>query len=273
MGGPGAPLLFFLVFMAESATHIRLPNARGEELAGRLDVPADGRVKAYVLFAHCFAGSKDIPAASRIARALTDHGFGVMRIDFTGLGQSGGDFVNTTFTSNIDDLLAAAHWLATHRDAPAILIGHSLGGAAVLTAARRIPGVRGVATIGAPSEPDHVLHLLAGHDPELLARDGHAPVQVGGRELEISRDLLDDLKAQSLEGVVRDLGCSLLIFHAPGDVTVGLHHAGLLFRWARHPKSFVSLSGADHMLTDRRDAAYVASVLAAWSSRFLEDRK
>jgi putative redox protein len=244
-------------------------NPAGEELAGRLELP-EGEPEAFALFAHCFTCSKDIAAASRIARALAARGIAVLRFDFTGLGGSDGDFANTNFTSNVEDLVCAADHLREHFAAPSLLIGHSLGGAAVLVAARRLPEVRAVATIGAPSDPKHVRHLLG--DEEALRREGSAEVRIGGRPFRIAAQFLDDLEEQDVASELGELGAggaALLVFHSPVDEIVGIDHARRIYEAARGYRSFVTLADADHLLSDRRDAEYVADVLAAWAGRYL----
>lgn len=242
-------------------------GAHGQALAGRLELPA-GDVTATAVFAHCFTCGKDSVAATRIARELASHGVAVLRFDFTGLGQSDGDFANTTFTSNVDDLVCAADHLRDTIGAPSVLIGHSLGGAAVLAAAHRIPEVRAVATIGAPADTAHVEHLL-GSSREQIEADGVAEVLLAGRPFRISNDFLLDIKQQNQTACIAGLDRALLVMHSPQDDTVGVDNARVIFDAARHPKSFVSLDGGDHLLTDRADAAYVARVLAAWASRYL----
>jgi len=244
------------------------PGSQGHALAGRLDRP-DGPVRAYALFAHCFTCTKDIFAASRIAQALTEHGIAVLRFDFTGLGSSEGEFANTTFSSNIRDLEAAIAHMRETLDAPAILIGHSLGGAAVLAAAASAEEARAVATIGAPYDPGHVAHLFDAHR-EAIERDGEAEVTLVGRPFRIRREFLDDIAEQNQHDRIAALRKALLIFHAPRDATVGIDNAALIFQAAKHPKSFVSLDDADHLLSRRADAEYVAAVLAAWASRYLD---
>jgi uncharacterized OsmC-like protein/alpha/beta superfamily hydrolase len=246
------------------------PGGDGAVLAARLELPAGTAPRAYAIFAHCFTCGKDGFAASRIARALTDHGIAVLRFDFTGLGESGGDFGNTGFSSNTHDLVAAADFLRTQYAAPSLLIGHSLGGAAVLAARHRIPEVRAVATIGAPADPSHVAHLLRGaHDT--IQREGEATVSLGGRDFCVRRSFLDDIADQPQAARIRDLEAALLVMHAPLDETVGVDNARQIFDTARHPKSFISLDGADHLLTRRTDAEYAALVLAAWASRYLPE--
>ena len=243
------------------------PGAHGALLAARLDAP-DGPPRACALFAHCFTCSKDIFAAGRIAQALVEHGLAVLRFDFTGLGHSEGEFANTDFSSNVQDLLAAADWMRATLQAPALLIGHSLGGSAVLAAAAAIPEVRAVATIGAPSDVSHVAGLFREHVPEIEAK-GEALVQLAGRTFRIRREFLADAAEQNLREKVGALGRALLILHSPVDETVGIGNATGLFVNARHPKSFISLADADHLLRRRSDAVYAANVIAAWSERYL----
>lgn len=239
----------------------------GQALAGRLELPA-GEITATAVFAHCFTCGKDSVAASRISRRLAERGVAVLRFDFTGLGQSDGDFANTTFTSNVDDLVCAANHLRDTVSAPSVLIGHSLGGAAVLAAAHQIPEVRAVATIGAPFDTAHVEHLL-GPSREKIEAEGVAEVLLAGRPFRISDGFLRDIAQQNQTACIAGLDRALLVMHSPQDDTVGIDNARLVFDSARHPKSFVSLDGADHLLTDRADAAYVAEVLAAWAGRYL----
>ncbi|MDP6709450.1 MAG: alpha/beta fold hydrolase [Alphaproteobacteria bacterium] len=253
--------------MAASNQEIRFPGASGESLSARLDSPA-GEPRAYALFAHCFTCSKETVAASRIAGALAELGIATLRFDFTGLGGSGGEFANTSFTSNVDDIAAAATYLAENYEAPAILIGHSLGGAAVLAAAERIASAAAVVTIGAPADPDHVAHLFADARPEIEAR-GEAEVQIAGRSFRIGKGFLDDIEGQAQEARVQALRKALLVMHAPGDRIVGIENASRIFVAAKHPKSFVSLDDADHLLSRRADAVYAAGIIAAWVQRYL----
>lgn len=252
-----------------SATHnlIHFPGAFGAPLAARLDLPAQPPI-AYALFAHCFTCSKDTLAATRISTALTEHGFGVLRFDFTGLGGSEGDFANTNFTSNIADLVAAANWLREHHSAPRVLIGHSLGGAAVLAAAAQIPEAAAVATISAPFDPAHVRHLFQSAAAE-IETTGEAEVDLAGRKFRIKKQFLDDLTAQNSSDRIGRLRKALLIFHSPRDTTVDIENAARIYAAAKHPKSFVSLDTADHLLTAKADAAYVAAVLATWAGRYV----
>ena len=244
-------------------------NTEGQRLAGLLDHPA-GEARAYALFAHCFTCGKDSHAAKRIAEGLTARGIGVLRFDFTGLGSSEGEFANSTFSSNVADLVAAADQLRKVGRAPLlILIGHSLGGAAVLAAAPRVPEARAVATIGAPSDPAHVAGLFKDRLAEIDA-SGEVEVTLAGRPFRIRRAFLDDVAEQELSGRIAGLRKALLIFHSPTDDIVGIDNASRIFAAARHPKSFVSLAGADHLLSSRSDAAYVANVIAAWTERYLD---
>jgi putative redox protein len=220
------------------------------------------------MFAHCFTCGKDGFAAARISRALNEHGIAVLRFDFTGLGESGGDFSNTTFSSNVDDLVRAADHLRENFAAPSILIGHSLGGAAVLAATSRIPETGAVVTIAAPADPGHVLLSFGGSRAEIEQR-GEADVTLGGRTFRIRRQFLDDIAEQPQFERIRRLGVPLLVFHSPTDKTVDVENARLIFEAAHHPKSFISLDGADHLLTNRSDAHYVATMLAAWAGRYI----
>lgn len=243
------------------------PGAGGHTLSGRLEIP-DGPPGGYAVFAHCFTCGKDARAATRIARRLADLGIATLRFDFTGLGGSEGEFANAGFTSNVDDLVAAADHLRANRTAPSLLIGHSLGGAAVLAAAGRVPEVKAVATIGAPFDAAHVLNLFGGHPPA-ADRSGSADVTIGGRSFRIDGSFVEDLTRQDQGERIAGLRRSLLILHAPTDATVGIDNASQIFLKAKHPKSFVSLDDADHLLTNPRDAEYAATVIAAWASRYL----
>lgn len=239
----------------------------GQRLAARLDRP-DGRPRATALFAHCFTCGKDVLAASRIAGALVGHGFACLRFDFTGLGASEGEFGNAGFSSNVDDLVAAAACLRERGHAPELLIGHSLGGAAVLAAASAIPEARAVATIGAPAEVDHVLHQF-GARLEDIERNGSAEVSLAGRSFTISRAFVDDARAHRLPERLARLRRAVLVMHAPTDSTVGIDNARAIFDAARHPKSFVALDGADHLLSRPADSRYAAAVIAAWAELYL----
>jgi putative redox protein len=240
----------------------------GGSLAARLDLP-DGPVGAVALFAHCFTCGKDIPAARRISGRLAAMGIAVLRFDFTGLGHSEGEFENTSFTSNVEDLVLAAEALKARGMAPEIVIGHSLGGAAVLAAAPRITSAKAVVTIGAPFDPGHVTHNF---DDALdaIARDGAADVVLGGRKLRIGQSFVEDVDGARLEGTIRDLGRALLVLHAPRDETVSIDNATRIFTAARHPKSFVTLDDADHLVSRLEDAEYAAEVIGAWVGRYVD---
>lgn len=253
--------------MPRSSEKLVFPGSSGESLAARLDTPP-GSPRAYALFAHCFTCSKDIFAAARISEALVERGFAVLRFDFTGLGASEGEFANTNFSSNVQDLTKAADFLRENYSAPEILIGHSLGGAAVLAAAGQVPEAKAVATIGAPADAEHVVHNFGVKINEIKT-EGVAEVDLAGRKFTIKKQFLDDLKAQSVEARVSSLKKALLIFHAPRDTFVGIENAAEIFKAAKHPKSFISLDDADHLLSRRSDAIYVADVLSAWASRFI----
>lgn len=239
----------------------------GHQLAAALDLP-DGPIRATALFAHCFTCGKDVLAAKRIATALVAKGIAVLRFDFTGLGASEGEFANATFSSNVADLVRAAAHLRDTRAAPALLIGHSLGGAAILAAAGQIPEARAVVTIAAPADPVHVTHLFKDRIEDIRA-EGEVEVQLAGRPFRISRGFLDDIAEHSLTTRIATLHKALLVMHSPTDDTVGIDNATKIFVAAKHPKSFVSLSGADHLLGDRQDSIYVADVIAAWASRYI----
>src|SRR5947207_2201179 len=244
------------------------PNARGEKLSALLDKPA-GQPVAYALFAHCFTCGKDVLAAKRIAEGLMARGIAVLRFDFTGLGASDGEFANTTFSSNVADLVAAANHMREMYRAPAILIGHSLGGAAVLVAAQQVPEVRAVATIGAPADPAHVAGLFRQHVTDIHEK-GEVEVALAGRPFRIRKEFLDDIAEQKLTACLANLPTALLVLHSPTDDLVGIANASAIFGAAKHPKSFVSLGDADHLLSKRRDAVYVADVIATWSERYLD---
>jgi uncharacterized OsmC-like protein/alpha-beta hydrolase superfamily lysophospholipase len=250
------------------AERFDFPNAAGERLAALIDRPA-GTPRAFALFAHCFTCGKDIRAARRIAAGLTARGIAVVRFDFTGLGASEGEFANTNFSSNVADLVAAANHLREVERAPALLIGHSLGGAAVLAAAGEVPEARAVATIAAPADPSHVTGLLKDRVAEIRAQ-GEVEVTLAGRPFRIRREFLDDVSEQRLDEKIARLRKAILVLHAPADAIVSIDNASHIFLAAKHPKSFVSLADADHLLSDPRDSAYVADVIGAWASRYLD---
>ncbi len=247
---------------------VEFPGHSGALLAARLDMP-NGSVRACALFAHCFTCSKDLLAVRRIAAELARAGIAVLRFDFTGLGSSEGEFASTDFSSNVGDLVAAAEFLRDGHQAPALLIGHSLGGAAVLAAARDIPEARAVVTIGAPADTGHVLGNFGASLPD-IERDGEAEVKLGERSFRIGRAFVEDVRATRLADSIAAMRKPLLILHSPIDRVVGIENATTIFQAAKHPKSFVSLDKADHLLTNPDDAAFAASVITGWSSRYLE---
>ena len=240
----------------------------GHDLAARLDRP-DGPQLATALFAHCFTCGKDIAAARRVAARLTGLGIAVLRFDFTGLGHSEGEFSNTDFTSNVQDLEAACDALSSRGMAPSLLIGHSLGGAAVIAAAARMPHIKAVATIGAPFDPAHVAQNFSHALPEIRDR-GAAEVTLAGRPFRITQDFLDDIAQRALAPALADMDAALLVLHAPRDAIVGMDNAAEVFKAAKHPKSFVTLDDADHLLGREADAHYAADVIAAWAGRYLD---
>lgn len=252
---------------APSTVKAMFAGSGGDQLAARLDLPA-GTVRAFALFAHCFTCGKDVLAARRIAAGLAEAGVGVLRFDFTGLGSSDGEFANTHFSSNIEDLVHAADYLRQAYQAPALLIGHSLGGAAVLAAAARIPEAKAVVVIGAPADAAHVLRHLGGALDDIRAK-GHAEVSLAGRSFTIKSSFVEDAESHKLAASIRGLGKALLVMHAPLDDVVDVANAAQIFLAAKHPKSFVSLDGADHLLSHPGDAAYAARVIAAWASKYI----
>lgn len=248
---------------------VTFPNAQGEQLTGLLALPEDEQPLAYALFAHCFTCSKNLAAAGHIAQALARRRIAVLRFDFTGLGESEGEFAASTFSSDVGDLVAAAAFLEEHYQSPRILIGHSLGGAAALQAAPRIASVAAVATLAAPAHPAHAGKLF-GAAREQIERQGEATVELAGRPFTIRKSFLDDLEAQQPEQTLRNLKAALLILHSPRDTVIGIDQAALLYQWAKHPKSFISLDPADHLLSRKEDSRYAGEMIAAWAGRFLE---
>ncbi|MBF4985779.1 OsmC family protein [Nonlabens mediterrranea] len=248
---------------------INFKNASGYELSGRLELPADRHPHNYAVFAHCFTCSKNFSATKNISRALTTAGFGVLRFDFTGLGDSDGDFADTNFSGNVDDLIAAIDFLKMNYQAPTLLVGHSLGGAAVIYASEKADSIKAVATIGAPSDTKHVRHLF-GDQLQAIVENGEATVQLSGRPFKIKEQLLNDLNEQKVTQTLKNLRKPVLIMHSPQDNTVGIQHAEKLYHAALHPKSFVSLDGADHLLMNKKDSKYVGEVIAGWSSRYID---
>ena len=250
---------------------VRFPSSLGHELAGYLELPV-GEPTAVALFAHCFTCGKDLRASRRVARALARRGIATLRFDFTGIGESEGELAETTFATRVDDVVAAADFLRGEMMAPSLLVGHSLGGAAMLAAAHRIPEAVAVATINAPSSTDHLRELIARRAPALAGGAQTAELDLGGGPVRVGRALLEDLGSTRLEERIRGLDRALLVMHSPVDQVVGIEHARAIFEAARHPKSFVSLPEADHLLLrDPADAEYAAAVLCAWAARFVTE--
>lgn len=247
---------------------IEFENPEGEVLAARLELPVDQHPHSFALFAHCFTCTKNLAAIRHISRALNMGGIAVLRFDFTGLGESEGDFADTNFSSNIEDLLAAAQFLTTNYQAPELLIGHSLGGAAVIAAAAQLKSVKGVATIGAPFAPNHVSHLLREGIEEIEAQ-GKAEVNIGGRPFNVKKQFLEDIREHRLREQLQDFNKAILILHSPQDTIVPVENAAKIYHAVRHPKSYISLDGADHLLSEKKDSLYVGEVIATWSKRYL----
>ena len=247
---------------------IKFTNSDGVVLAARIDLPISGQPSAYAVFAHCFTCTKNLRAVGNITRELAAEGIATLRFDFTGLGESEGDFSETNFSTDLSDLHSAVDWLAENREAPRLLVGHSLGGAAVLRVAAERPEVRAVAVIGAPAAPHHVRRHIVGDAGELES-EGQASILLGGEEFAVSRRFLEAIEEHTLEESVSSLGAALLVMHSPIDNTVGVDNAADIFGWARHPKSYVSLDDADHLLNDPPDAAYVGQVIASWADRYV----
>jgi uncharacterized OsmC-like protein/alpha/beta superfamily hydrolase len=247
---------------------LEFKNKDGHSLSARLDLPVDGKPAAFALFAHCFTCSKNIKAIAHISRALTREGLAVLRFDFTGLGESEGDFADTNFSSNVDDLISAAEFLKSDYQAPKILIGHSLGGAAVIQAAGRIPSSKAVVTIAAPADPQHLTHAL-GSAIQTIKSHGEAEVSLAGRTFKLKKQFIDDLQFINMKETLKNLNKALLVLHSPIDQTVAIENAAQIFQAARHPKSFISLDKADHLLSNPEDSLYAGSVIAAWALKYV----
>ena len=243
-------------------------NKNGQTLSGRLELPANQHPHSYAIFAHCFTCNKNLTAIKNIGRTLSTNGFGVLRFDFTGLGESEGEFSDANFSGNVDDLIAASDYLTANYQAPALLIGHSLGGAAALFAASQIDSIQAVATIAAPSDPEHVKHLLRSSIEE-IEQNGKALVNIGGRDFTIKKQFLDDLEQRTLWATLKNLRKPLLIMHSPQDRIVGIKNAEEIYKAARHPKSFIALDGADHLLMHQNDSNYVGEIISSWAKRYL----
>ncbi len=252
-----------------TSTNVKFLSDSGESLKGVLQAPSGVPAHNYVIFAHCFTCNKNLNAIRHISAALVANGFAVLKFDFTGLGESEGEFSQTSFTSNISDLVKAADFLSEHYHPPALLVGHSLGGAAVLAAAVKIPSIDAVVTIGAPFAPEHVEHLFDGAQDQ-FEQTGQARVNIGGRAFVIGKQFVDDIRSQDPLQTVGSLKRPLMIMHAPQDTIVGIDNAASIYKAAKHPKSFISLDGADHLLTNPEDAIYVGNTIAAWASRYID---
>lgn len=248
---------------------VTFQNKEGQTLVGRIELPVDQHPHNFAIFAHCFTCNKNLSAVRNIGKALTAEGFGVLRFDFTGLGESDGDFEDTNFSGNVEDLVAAADYLQENYEAPTLLVGHSLGGSAVIFAATEIQSIKAVATIGAPSNPNHVRHLFKSGLKEIEA-SGKAVVNLSGRDFTIKKQFLDDLESKSLPETAENLQKALLVMHSPQDTTVGIKNAEEIYHAAHHPKSFVSLNGADHLLMNKKDSLYAGQVIAGWALRYVE---
>ncbi len=248
---------------------VTFKNKEGIGLSGRIELPVGGPPKAFALFAHCFTCSKNFTAVTNISRALTQNDIGVLRFDFTGLGDSSGDFSDTNFSSNVGDLISAAEYLEKEYEAPKIMIGHSLGGTATLEASAYLESVQAVATIGSPSDPPHVKHLFSNALDD-INEQGHAEVNIGGRPFKIKKQFLDDLEQNDLKTILPHLKKALLFIHSPQDKIVEIENAAKLYNYAKHPKSFISLDGADHMMSNKQDSLYAGSVIASWASRYVD---
>jgi putative redox protein len=246
----------------------RFPGSQDYELGARLDLPDEVEPTSFALFAHCFTCTKNLKPVSNINQALTEEEIAVMRFDFTGLGESEGDFADTNFSSNVGDLIAAAKYLESHYQAPKILIGHSLGGAAVMQAAQYIPSCVAVATIAAPSDLDYVSRLFV-HKQDEIQREGETEVKLAGRKFRIKRQFLEDLQQNNMKQIISELDKPLLIFHSPADTVVGIDNAYHIFDMANQPKSFISLDRADHLLMQERDSLYVGAMVATWASKYV----
>jgi putative redox protein len=247
---------------------IKFKNSQGHELAAKIELP-DNTPKGYALFAHCFTCNKNLTAVRNIGNALTKNGIAVLRFDFTGLGESEGDFENTNFSSNVEDLVSAAKFMEKNYQSPDIIIGHSLGGAAVIFASQEISNIKAVVTLGAPSNPKHVSHLLKSGLEEIEAK-GEATIMIGGREFKIQKHFLDSINERNVESVLKNLNAALLVMHSPQDSTVGIENAAQIYQAAMYPKSFISLDGADHLLSNKEDSIYSGKMIATWASRYLK---
>ncbi|TVQ90759.1 MAG: alpha/beta hydrolase [Bacteroidetes bacterium] len=251
-----------------SSKKIKFQNSNGQTLSARLELPDKETVKHYALFAHCFTCNKNLSAVRNISRSLNEYGIAALRFDFTGLGESEGEFADTNFSSNVQDLIEAAKFLENEYESPSLLIGHSLGGAAVIFAAAEITSVKAVAVIGAPSSPAHVKHLLQG-GIEDIEKYGSARISIGGRPFNVSKQFLQDIQSKNMDEVLKNLRKPLIILHSPQDTIVSIKQAEDIYKAARHPKSYISMDGADHLLSNSKDSHYAGKVIAGWADRYL----
>ena len=249
---------------------VTFDNGRGQNLSARLELPLDGHIRAWAIFAHCFTCSKDLRAVRSISAGLNRHGIAVMNFDFTGLGRSEGSFAETTFATDMQDLLAAASYLEEEHHAPALLVGHSLGGAAAIQVASKLPSVKAIATIGAPFDPVHVAEMFTEYETQ-IEEDGSAQVTLAGRPFTITKEFVESLRECDPKKTIAELDRALLVLHAPLDDTVGISNASKIFTAAKHPKSFISLDGADHLMSNEGDGRYAGEVIAMWADRYLPD--
>lgn len=247
--------------------NIKFENNNGDQLAAILEIP-ESKIIGYAIFAHCFTCSKNLNAVRNIGKALVAKGIAVLRFDFTGLGESEGIFENSNFSSNVEDLVSAANFLTVHHQAPDILIGHSLGGAAVIFAAGKITSLKAIATIGAPANPGHVAHLFE-HKKEEIKSEGVANVSIGGRSFKVKQQFLDDIQSKKIEEVTKNLRIPLMVLHSPSDTTVEISNAARIYKAAHHPKNFISLDKADHLLSNKDDSVFAGTMIATWASRYL----
>ena len=254
-----------------SSIKLNIQNKKGHKLQAFLELPADQKPQYYAIFAHCFTCSSALGAVKNISRSLTSHGFGVVRFDFTGLGRSEGEFAESYFSANVDDLLAVNEYLKIHYQAPGLLVGHSLGGAAVIVAASKLENIKAVATVGAPATVGHVTHLFS-HDIEEIKEKGEVEVNIGGRPFKINEEFIEDFSKINLPEITKNLHKPLLIMHAPFDQIVGIDNANKLYHNAHHPKSFISLDNADHLLSNSKDSMYVGNVIGTWVQRYFEQQ-
>ncbi len=247
---------------------IHFTNTGGQNLSAKIELPGNDKIKHFAIFAHCFTCNKNLSAIRNISHSLNEYGIAVLRFDFTGLGESEGEFEETNFSSNVQDLIDASKFLKNEYRTPSLLIGHSLGGAAVIFAAAEISSVKAVAVIGAPSSPDHIKHLWE-NGTENIEKYGSAQISIGGRPFNVSKQFLNDIQSKNMDDVLKNLRKPLIILHSPQDTIVGIKHAEDLYKAARHPKSYISLDGADHLLNNPKDSLYAGKVIGAWADRYL----